>query len=105
EQQLLPRLAAGIERARHLRAAKRAVIQVARILARERNALPHALVDDVEADLGQAVDVRLPGAKVATLDRVVEEPVDAVAVVVIIFGGVNPALRRDAVRAARRILK
>ena len=64
-----------------------------------------ALVDDVDADLRQAVDVGLAGAEVAALHRVVEQAVDAIAVVVIILGGVDAALRGDGVRAARRILE
>ncbi len=105
EQQLLPRLSAGVERARNLRAAEAAVIQIARIFARERHALRHALIDDVDADLRQAVDVRLARAEIAALHGVVEQAIDAVAVVVIILGRVDAALRRNAVRAAGRILE
>ena len=105
EQQLLPGLPARVERARDLRAAERAVGQQAAVLARERHALRHALVDDVDADLRQPVDVRLARAEVAALDRVVEQAVDAVAVVLVVLGGVDAALRRDAVRAPRRILE
>jgi hypothetical protein len=76
EQQLLAGLAAGVERARHLRAAEGAVVEQAAVLAGEGHALRDALVDDVGADLGQAVDVGLAGAEVAALDRVVEQPVD-----------------------------
>ena len=81
EQQLLARLPAGVERARHLRAAERAVVEVAAVFARERHALRHALVDDVDADLRQAVDVGFARAEIAALHRVVEQAVDAVAVV------------------------
>ena len=105
EQQLLSRLAARVERARHLRAAERAIREQAAVLARERHALRHALVDDVHADLREPVDVRLARAEVAALDRVVEQPVDAVAVVLIVLRRVDAALRRDAVRAPRRILE
>ncbi len=38
-------------------------------------------------------------------DRVVEEAVDAVAVVLVVLGGVDAALRGDGVRAAGRILE
>ena len=79
-----------------LRAAERAVVEQAAVLAGERHALRHALVDDVRADLGEAVDVRLAGAEVAALDGVVEEAVDAVAVVLVVLGGVDAALRGDA---------
>ena len=64
-----------------------------------------ALVDDVDADLRQAIDVGFAGAEVAAFDGVVEEPIDAVAVVLIIFRGVDAALRGDGMGAARRILE
>jgi hypothetical protein len=47
EQELLARLAAGVERARDLRAAEGAVVEQAAVLAGERDALRDALVDDV----------------------------------------------------------
>ena len=53
----------------------------------------------------QPIDVRFARAEIAALDRVVEQAVDAVAVVLIVLRGVDAALRGDAVRAARRILK
>jgi hypothetical protein len=62
------------------------------------------LVDDLHRHLGQAVDVRLARAEVAALDRVVEEAEDRVAVVLVVLGGVDAALRRDRVRAARAVL-
>ena len=104
DQQLLPGLAAGVERAGDLDAAERAVVEEAAVLTRERHALGHALVDDVHADLGEPVDVGLAGAVVAALDRVVEEPVDGVAVALVVLGRVDAALGRDRVRAARRVL-
>ena len=100
EQQLLTGLAAGVERARHLRAAERPVVEQAAVLAGERHALGDALVDDVDADLGQPVDVGLTGAEVAALHGVVEEALDAVAVVLVVLRRVDAALRGDAVRAA-----
>ena len=104
DQQLLAGLAAGVERARDLDAAERAVVEQAAVLAGERHALGDALVDDVGADLGQAVDVGLARAVVAALDGVVEEPVDGVAVALVVLGGVDAALGRDRVGAARGVL-
>ena len=104
EQQLLPGLAARVERARHLRAAEGAVVEQPAVLARERHALRDALIDDVDRHLGQAIDVGFACAEVAALDRVVEEPVDRVAVVLVVLGGVDAALRRDRVRPPRRVL-
>ena len=89
EQQLLAGLAPGVERAAHLRATERAVVEQAAVLAGERHALRDALVDDVHAQLGEAVHVGLAGAVVAALDRVVEEAVDAVAVVAVVLRRVD----------------
>ena len=104
EQQLLTRLAARVKCARNLRAAERAVRQQPAVFPRERHALRHALVDDVHAYLRQTVHVGLARAEIAALDGVVEKPVNAVAVVLVILGRVDAALRRDAVRAPRTVL-
>ena len=104
EQELLTRLPARVEGALDLRAAERPVVEQPAILARKRNALRHALVDDVHAELGEAVDVGLARSIVAAFHRVVEEAVHAVAVVAVVLRGVDAALRRDAVGAARTVL-
>jgi hypothetical protein len=105
EQQLLAGLPACVERARDLRAAERAVVEQPAVLARDRHALRGRLVDDLVRDLREPVHVRLARAEVAALDRVVEEAEDAVAVVAVVLGGVDPALRRDAVCAPRRVVE
>ena len=64
----------------------------------------HALIDDRGADLRQTVDIRLPRAEVSALDGVVEEPIDAVAVVLIILGCIDSPLCGDRVGAACTIL-
>ena len=103
EEQLLAGLAAGVEGAAHLRAAEGAVVEQAAVVACEGYALCDALVDDVAADLGQAVDVGFAGAVVAALDGVFEEALHAVAVVLIVLGGVDAALCGDGVCAAGRV--
>jgi hypothetical protein len=105
EQQLLAGLAARVEGARNLRAAEGAVFERPSVFARERNTLSDALVDDVDAVLREAVDVPFASAEVAALHRVVEEAKDAVAVILVILGGVNAALRGDGVGTAGRILE
>jgi len=100
QQKLLARLAAGVERTRYLRAAERTVGQQAAVLAGEGD----ALVDDQVRDLGQTVDVGLAGAVVAALDRVVEQAVYRVVVVLVVLRCVDTALGRDRVGAAGRIL-
>ena len=57
------------------------------------------------ADLRQTVNVGFTGAKIAALYRVVEQAENAVAIVLIILGRVDAALRRDGVGASRRVLK
>ncbi len=104
EQQLLPGLATRVERPRDLDAAEGAGVEQSAVLAGERYALRHALVDDLDGDLGEAVDVGLAGPEVAALDGVVEEAVDGVAVVAVVLGGVDAALGGDGVGAARRVL-
>ena len=104
QQQLLARLAAGVERARNLGAAEGAVLQESAVVAREGHAQGHALVDDVHRDLGQAVHVGLAGAEVPALDGVVEQALHAVAVVGVVLGGVDAALGRDAMGAAGAVL-
>ena len=101
---MLAGLAAGIECSRNLRAAKGAIGKETAVLARERNPLRNALVDDQGADLGEAINIRFAGAKVPAFDRVIEKPVNAVAVVLIVLRGVDSALGGDGMGAARAIL-
>ncbi len=75
EQKLLASLAACVKGSRHLRSTEGAVCEQSAVLTRQRHALGDALVDDVRADLGQAVDICLTRAEVTALDRVVEETV------------------------------
>ena len=103
EQQLLSGLAAGVEGARHLGAAEGAVGEQPAVLASEGHSLRDALVDDVDAHLGEAVHVGLARSVVAPLDGVVKEAVDRVAVVLVVLRRVDAALRGDAVGAARAV--
>ena len=101
---MLAGLAARIEGARNLRAAKGAIGQEPAVFARKRNPLRDALVDDRGADFCEPVNIRFARAEVAAFDGVVEKPINAVAVVLIVLRGVDSALRGDRVRAARAIL-
>ena len=104
DQKLLTCLAARVERAGHLDTTEGAVVEEATVLAGEGNALRDALIDDVGADLGEAIDVVLAGAVVAALDRVVEETVDGVVVVTVVLRSVDTTLRGDGVRTAGGVL-
>ncbi len=104
DQQLLTRLAAGVEGALHLDAAEGPGVEQAAVLAGEGDALRDALVDDVGRHLGEPVDVGLPGAVVAALDRVVEQAVRGVVVVAVVLRRVDAALGRDGVGPARAVL-
>src|SRR5581483_2156087 len=101
---LLPGLPARIERSGHLRPAERAIRQQASVFTRKRNTLRNALVDNAIADLGEPVHIPFARTVVATLDGIVEQAVDGVAVIRIILSGVNSTLRRNTMRAARGVL-
>ena len=62
------------------------------------------MVDDVIADLGQAVNVGLAGPEIAAFDGVVEQSPDTVSVVRIILGRVDAALGGNAVSPAGAVL-
>ena len=100
QQQLLAGLAPGIERAGYLGPAEGAVVEQPAVLPSEGHALGGGLVDDVHRHLGQAVHVGLPGPVVAPLDGVVEQPVNAVAVVLVVLGRIDAALGGNAVGPA-----
>jgi len=104
QQQLLAGLAPGVEGAADLGPAEGAVVEVAAVFTGKGHALGHALVDDVVAHFGQAVDVGLPRAVVAALDRVVEQAEDRVAVPLVVLGRIDPALGGDGVGPPRRVL-
>ena len=104
DQELLAGLAAGVEGAGDLRPAERAVVEKAAVFAGEGDALGDALVDDIDRDLGEAVDVGFAGPEITALDGVVEEAVHRVAVVLVVLRGVDPALGGDRVGAARAVL-
>ena len=64
DKELLAGLTAGIEGTGDLDTTEGTVVQQTAVLAGEGDTLGHALVDDVGADLRQAVDVVLAGAVV-----------------------------------------
>ena len=101
EQQLLAGLTTRIERAADLRATEATVVEQAAVFASERNTLRHHLVDDVDADFGEAMHIAFASAEVAALDGVVEQAVHAVAIAAVVLGGVDAALGRNRVGATR----
>ena len=94
----------GVEGARYLSTAKTAVGQHAAVLSRKRNTLGDALIDDAVAHLGQAIDVGFPGTEITALDGVVKQAPDAVAVIGVIFGGIDAALGCNTVGPAGAVL-
>ena len=88
-----------------MRAAERTVVEQAAVFAGEWHALRHALIDDVDRDFSQAMHVGFSGAEVAAFDRVVEESIHGVTIVLVILRGVDATLGSDGVRATGRIMK
>jgi len=76
QEQLLTGLAPRVKGPRHLCASKRAVVQRAAVFTGKRDALGHALVYNIVAHLGQAVNIGLPGPEVTALDGVIKEAED-----------------------------
>src|SRR5262249_7167546 len=74
------------------------------VLARKRHSLRRALIDDVQTELRQPVNIGFARAEISAFDRVVKKTKNAVSVVLIILGRVDPALSRDAVGTSRTIL-
>ena len=105
DQELLSGLAATVEGPGYLRSAEGSVCQQATVLAGKRYSLGDALVDDTSADLGEPVDVRFSRPEVATLEGVIEQPVNTVAIVLVVLRRVDPALRRDAVSPSGAVLE
>jgi hypothetical protein len=100
EQQLLSGLTSRVKCPLNLYAVKRSCIKKTAIFPRKRHALGNALVNDVEADLGEAIYVGLAGAEVAALYCVLKQAENTVAVVPIVLGGVNAPWA--AIECARR---
>src|SRR6266850_1432728 len=89
EEKLLAGLAARVKSAGDLRAAERAIGEQTAVFASKGDSLGHALINDVYADLRETINVGFARAEVPALDRVVKEPINAVTIVLIIFGSVD----------------
>jgi hypothetical protein len=63
------------------------------------------LIDNVVSDFREPINIGFAGTKIAALNRVVEQAVNAIAIVLIILCRINAALRGNRVGAPRRILK
>src|SRR3954447_9750255 len=56
-------------------------------------------------DFCETINVRFTGTKIAAFDRVVEQPINAVPVILIILCRVDAALRGNGMRTPRGVLK
>src|SRR6476469_4950824 len=92
EKKLLSSLSAGVKGSRNLCAAKRTVGQRAAVFAGKWNALRYTLINDFDADLGQAVNVGLTRTEIPAFHGVVKKPVNAIPVILVVLRGVDPAL-------------
>ena len=62
------------------------------------------MINNIAADLGQPVYISFPGSEIAAFDCIIEKPPVAVAIVLVIFGSIDPSLGCNAVCTARSIL-
>src|SRR5207237_10397348 len=97
----LARLATAVKLPRNVGAAEGAIGEESAILARERDALFGALIDDEIADFGQPVNVCFARTEIAALDGVVKQSEHAIAVILIIFDSVDDSLCRARMAATR----
>jgi len=104
QEALLPREPLGVEGSRYLHPAKRAVLYGATLLPGKGNAHRGEVVYHIVAHLGSPVDVPLARAEIAPLEHVVEQAVDAVIVILVVFGRIDPPLGSHRVRPTRGIL-
>ena len=102
---MLAGLTARVKSPGHLYTTEGSVFEQSSVFACEGNALGDALIDDMGGDFGQAVDIAFPGAVVAAFDGIVKQAVYAVAVILIVFGGVDASLCGDTVRASRAVVE
>jgi len=104
QQQLLSGLTAGIECAAYLCASKRAIVKQTAVIACKGYALRNALVYDIICHFGKTMNVGFAGAVIAALYGIVIKTIDRIAVVWVVFGGVDSALRGNRVCTARTVL-
>ena len=95
KQKLLTGLAACVKSSGDLRAAERPVGKQTPILSCKRHPLFDALIDDQIADLSKAINICFARAKIAAFDCVVKQAINTVAIVLIIFRGIDSTLCRD----------
>src|SRR5208337_4662197 len=93
-----------IKRPRDLGPSKGTVVEISGIVTSKGDPLGHTLVDDIVANHRQPVYIRFAGPEIPALNRVMEEPEDAVAVTGIVFGRVYASLGRNTVSTAGAIL-
>jgi hypothetical protein len=102
---LLTGLSLCIKCAGNLYPAKRAVIKIAAVFARKRHTGGNQLVNCLVAYLCGPVNIGLPGPVIATLDNIIKQAINAVAVIFIIFCRIDPSLGGNRMCPAWRILK
>ena len=105
EEKLLSGLAPCVEGSGNLGSSKGTVGQLSAVFSGKGYSLGDAFIDDIAADLGEAIDIGLAGAKIPALDGVVKKTPDTVTIVLVVLGGVDAPLGGDAVGAEGAVLK
>ena len=88
-------MSAGIEGTADLYTSERTVGKISAVFPGKGNALGNALVDYGSTYLGKTVDIGLTAAVIASLDGIVEKPVNRVIVILIVLGSVYTSLSRN----------
>ena len=104
QKQLLSGLAAGIECTGYLSTTEWTVIQQSTIFTSERNTLSYALVDNAIGNFSQTINVSFTSTVVTTLDCIIEQTINGVAIILIVLSSIDTALCCDRVCTTRRVL-
>ena len=104
EEELLTGLATCVERTGNLSTTEGTISKKSTVVAAERNALSHALVNNQIRVFSETMHVRFTSAEVTALHGIVEETINGVTVVRIVLSSVDTALCSNGVCTTRRIL-
>ena len=62
------------------------------------------MVDNIVTHLGKTIHIGFSGSEIAAFDGVVKKTPDTVTIILVVFGGVDPALSRNAVSTPGAVL-
>ena len=105
EQQLLTGLSLGVKSSGYQYPSKRAIVQQSAVISRKRDSLGHTLVYDIGRYLSQTVYVGFTRSIISPFNGIIEQTIGRIAIALVVFGGIDPALGCNRMGPSGRILK